>query len=96
MFQDDVEGKKLNQAPGADELLAEFHDKFIAVCKEMYDYGKSQKELRDKEVQEFWKCLNDAKNSNTEEATNAINAFMEYKKTVIFKSFIKLYSHHII
>lgn len=82
LFAEDAEGQKLNMIPGADELLAEFHDKFVVVCKEMYSFGKSQKVLRDKEVGDFWKCFNDAKNSNTEEATRDIEAFMEVKKKV--------------
>ena len=82
LFAEDAEGQKLNLIPGADELLAEFHDKFVVVCKEMYQFGKSQKLIRDKEVSDFWKCFNDAKNTNTEEATFAIEAFMEIKKRV--------------
>lgn len=84
LFSEDTEGQKLNMIPGADELLAEYHDKFVAVCKEMYEFGKSQKEMREKEVGEFWKCFNEAKDTNTEEATAAINAFTEYKKIVIY------------
>ena len=82
LFSEDAEGQKLNLVPGADELLAEFHDKFVVVCKDMYAFGKSQKEVRDKEVNEFWKCFNDAKNANTDEATRAIDAFMEIKKKI--------------
>lgn len=79
--------------PGADELLAEYHDKFLTVCKEMYDFGKGQKDYREKEVGEFWKCFNDAKSSNTEEATTAINNFIEYKKIVIqFKHLALIFS----
>ncbi len=82
LFQEDNEGQKLNLIPGADELLNEFHDKFVNVCKEMYAFGKSQKELRNVEVNEFWKCFNEAKNKNTDEATKAIEAFIEIKKKV--------------
>jgi len=82
LFSEDAEGQKLNLVPGADELLAGFHDKFVVVFKEMYAFGKSQKEVRDKEVSEFWKCFNDAKNANTDEATRSIDAFMEIKKKI--------------
>ena len=82
MFNEDPEGQKLNETPGADELLNEYHDKFVAVCKEMYAFGKSQKEMRTKEVDEFWKCLIEAKQANTEEATIEINRFTEWKKKV--------------
>ncbi len=82
LFTEDNEGQKLNMTPGADELLTEYHDKFVAVCKEMYEFGKSQKIVRVKEVEEFWKCFNEAKTANTDEATVHINAFIEYKKNV--------------
>lgn len=82
LFGEDPEGQKLNTVPGADELLADYHEKFINVCKEIYDFGKNQKDLRQKEVDEFWKCLIEAKNLNTDEATNAINVFTEWKKNV--------------
>ena len=82
LFKDDAEGDKLNQIPGADELLAEYHEKFQAVCKEMYEFGKEQKRLRQIEVEEFWKCLNDAKRANTDEATISINVFMEFKQKI--------------
>lgn len=80
MFSEDPEGQKLNETPGADELLNEYHDKFVNVCKEMFTFGKAQKELRRKEVEEFWKCLMDAKQANTEEATKEINIFTDWKK----------------
>ena len=82
LFAEDNDGQKLNMTPGADELLAEYGEKFVVVCKEMYEFGKAQKILRVKEVEELWKCFNDAKIANTEEATVFINVFIEYKKTV--------------
>ena len=82
LFAEDLDGQKLNMTPGADELLTEYHDKFVVVCKEMFDFGKSQKLVRLKEVDEFWKCFNEAKIANTEEATHFIDAFVEYKKIV--------------
>ena len=82
LFQEDIDGQKLYWIPGAKELYDEFREKFVIVCKEMYDFGKSEKIARDKEVNEFWKCFNDAKISNTQDATLAIDEFVEYKKIV--------------
>lgn len=82
LFQEDADGQKLYSIPGAKELYDEFLEKFVAVCQEMYDFGKSQKIIRDKEVGEFWRCFSEAKTSNTDEATRAIDAFIEYKKMV--------------
>lgn len=80
LFSEDGEGQKLNETPGADELLNEYHDKFVNICKEMYTFGKSQKEIRKVEVEEFWKCLSEAKDLNTEESTKEITVFTEWKK----------------
>ena len=82
LFKEDPEGDKLNNIPGADELLTEYHDKFLLVCKAMYEFGKKEKKTRHAEVAEFWRCLNEAKRHNTEEATAAINSYMEVKKKV--------------
>ena len=85
LFAEDPEGQKLNLIPGAGELLAEYSEKFVSACKELHSFGKEQKDMRQKEVDEFWKCLREAKKNNTEEATNAINLFNEWKKKVEFE-----------
>lgn len=88
LYNEDSDGQSLNRTPGANELLTDYHDKFVSVCKEMYDYGKAQKDLRENEVNEFWKSLNEAKKNNTDEASEAINIFIEYKKNVKKKIYI--------
>ena len=90
LFSEDPEGQKLNMIPGADDLLADYHEKVVNVCKEIYEFGKNQKDLRQKEVDEFWKCLIEAKNLNTDEATNSINVFTEWKKNVFINEKIFL------
>ncbi len=82
LFAEDTEGQKLNETPGAAELLNDYHDKFVNVCKEMFAFGKEQKDTRMTEVKEFWKCLLEAKELNTLEATKQINIFTEWKKNV--------------
>jgi hypothetical protein len=61
--------------------------KFVEFSKEMYAYGIKQKDVRDKEVNEFWKCINDVKESNTQDATRMINEFMETKRRVKYFNF---------
>ena len=48
LFSEDPEGQKLNMVPSADELLADYHEKVVNVCKEIYEFGKNQKDLRQK------------------------------------------------
>jgi hypothetical protein len=83
LFVEDIEGKRLNEMPGAEELLTEFHDKFLETCQSIFEFGQAEHEIRKKEVDEFWKCLNEAKDNNTEEATKIIAEFTEVKKKII-------------
>jgi hypothetical protein len=39
MFKDDVEGQKLILVPGADELMANFEQKFTGIVHSMFDFG---------------------------------------------------------
>ena len=83
LFSEDPEGQKLRNIPGGEELFNEFMLKFVECSKEMYVFGIKQKDVRDKEVGEFWKCINDVKQSNTLDATRMINEFMETKRRVL-------------
>jgi hypothetical protein len=39
MFKDDIEGQKLILVPGADELMAQFEQKFTAIVRTMFEFG---------------------------------------------------------
>ena len=82
LFAEDQEGQKLHMIPGAETFLTEYHDKFLLICKEIYEFGKKQKEMRDKEASDFWACFNEAKKLNTEESALAIKSFSDIKKKV--------------
>jgi hypothetical protein len=39
MFKDDIEGQKLILVPGADELMAQFEQKFTGIVRTMFEFG---------------------------------------------------------
>jgi hypothetical protein len=39
MFKDDTEGQKLILVPSADELMANFEQKFISIVHTMFEFG---------------------------------------------------------
>ena len=39
MFKDDIEGQKLISIPGADELMAQFEQKFNGIVRSMFEFG---------------------------------------------------------
>ena len=39
MFKDDTEGQKLILVPGADELMANFEQRFITIVHQMFEFG---------------------------------------------------------
>lgn len=55
---------------------------FTEICKSIFDAGLSKHEERAQEVNEFWKCINEAKTENKSDGMNFITTFLEYKKSV--------------
>ncbi|CAF4269784.1 unnamed protein product, partial [Adineta steineri] len=79
MFKDDSEGQKLLLVPGADELVAQIEEKFVAIVHTMFEFGLKEKETRDKEIDDFWICVNEAKDENTRRAAVIVDEFKEYR-----------------
>ena len=80
MFADDAEGQKLNYMPTVDEILIDYREKFIGICKQIFDFGLVEYETRQKEVTMFWECLNEAKEENKKEGMTHIEEFYDFKK----------------
>lgn len=95
MFKDDVEGQKLILVPGCDELMTQFEQKFVAIVHSMFEFGLKvrvriierkiycvivqEKDLRDHEIEDFWICVNEAKNDNTRQAATIVDEFKSYR-----------------
>ncbi|CAF3347660.1 unnamed protein product [Rotaria sp. Silwood2] len=87
MFKDDVEGQKLILVPGSDELMTQFEQKFNAIIYSMFEFGLKEKEIRDREIEDFWICVNEAKNENTRQAAAIVDEFKTYRST-LFQHFL--------
>lgn len=82
MYSDDTEGKKLKEMPGVDELVVTFKEKFVNICKQIFDYGLQENEKRQDEVNQFWECVEEAKTENKDAGMGHIENFMTMKKKV--------------
>ncbi|XP_071507614.1 dynein regulatory complex subunit 3-like [Diadema antillarum] len=83
MFADDPEASKLAALPGVDELLAVYKDKMVAICQQVFQFGLQEHEKRCKEVEEFYSCVQEAKEENKDMAVQKIAEFNKYRKKVM-------------
>ncbi|KAK6171385.1 hypothetical protein SNE40_019585 [Patella caerulea] len=83
MYAEDSDGQRLNEMPGVDELLAGFKEKFLGVCQKIFEYGLSENEKRQAEVNQFWECVEEAKTENKEAGMKIIGTFFEERKRVL-------------
>ena len=103
MFQEDREGQKLLLVPGADELIEQFEQKFVATVHSMFEFGLKvggrathqshnillsrcqEKEIRDREIEDFWICVNEAKDENTRRAAAIIDEFKVFRVKLLVR-----------
>ncbi|XP_052068480.1 dynein regulatory complex subunit 3-like [Mytilus californianus] len=83
LYTEDAEGKKLAEFPAISELIESFREKFVAVCYQIFEYGIKEHEKRQLEVNQFWECIEEAKNENKLLGMKAIDEFMVMKKKVL-------------
>ncbi|XP_022092308.1 dynein regulatory complex subunit 3-like [Acanthaster planci] len=82
MFHDDPEAPKLAALPGVDELLVVFKEKMVGICKQVFDHGLAEHAKRQREVEEFYTCVKEAKVENKDMGIVKIQEFNRYKKKV--------------
>ncbi|XP_046348948.1 dynein regulatory complex subunit 3-like [Haliotis rufescens] len=80
MYDEDAEGKKLNEMPGVDELLIVFKENFVRICHQIFDYGLQEHSKRQDEVTQFWECVEEAKSENKAMGMRTIEDFIADKK----------------
>lgn len=74
LFEIDVEGRAmLDMDDGSDseevnEFYIEYEDAFINICKEIFFIGQQQFVNRQEEINQFTKCVDDAKRDNQKES----------------------------
>ncbi|CAG5132951.1 unnamed protein product, partial [Candidula unifasciata] len=76
MYADDLDGQKLNEMPGADEIV----EKLLEVCNRLFEFGLEEREKRKEEEQMFWDCVNEAKAENKQMAMDAIYEYSKEKQ----------------
>ncbi|XP_071814847.1 dynein regulatory complex subunit 3-like [Apostichopus japonicus] len=80
LFSDDPEAQKLASLPGVDELLLVYKEKMVGICRQVFNFGLQEHEKRQKEVNEFYSCIEEAKTENKEMGTSKIEDFNKYRK----------------
>lgn len=85
MYSDDVEGQRLKEMPGVDEILVVFSEKFTAICQQIFQYGLQEFEKREAEVDLFWSCVEEAKGENKQSGMDALDQFMAEKKQMFLE-----------
>ncbi|KAJ8037161.1 Dynein regulatory complex subunit 3 [Holothuria leucospilota] len=80
LFTDDPEAQKLASLPGVDELLNTYKEKMVAICQQVFSFGLQEHEKRQKEVSEFYACVEEAKKENKEMGVTKIADFDKYRK----------------
>ena len=62
--------------------LFTFREKFVGICYQIFEYGIKEHDKRQAEVNQFWECIEEAKNENKQLGIKAIDEFMLMKKKV--------------
>lgn len=63
-----------------------FKEKFLEVCKKLFQFGLEEHEKREEEVNMFWKCVNEAKVENKQLEMAAIDEYITEKEKVSLPS----------
>ncbi|XP_071963999.1 dynein regulatory complex subunit 3-like [Antedon mediterranea] len=80
MFTDDPEAVNLAALPGVDELLLSYKEKMVVICQQVFEFGLKEFDRREHDVQEFYACIQEAKDENKKDAINEIKKFNQYRK----------------
>ena len=64
-----------------------YEEKFMSVCKKVFEFGMKEHERRMKEVEEFHTCLAEAKEENKKLSSKLVDAFEGYRKKVCVVTF---------
>ncbi|XP_063171018.1 dynein regulatory complex subunit 3 [Candoia aspera] len=75
MFAEDPEAPKLTYLPGVPALLETYKNKFVDICKTLFEYGLQQHEKREAEIAIFYECLSEALQDSQDQGTRIIQDF---------------------
>ncbi|XP_049778951.1 dynein regulatory complex subunit 3-like isoform X2 [Schistocerca cancellata] len=84
LFENDGDGQALLKMDDeVVEVCNEFHDEFCAITHKLFDLGLKQYKIRESEIEQFSKCVEDAKDKNAKQLERIRDTFTE-KKALIY------------
>jgi len=83
MFDEDAEAEKLLQLPGVSELVASYKEKFIVICKKIFEFGLKERIKRKAEVDSFFTALYTGVENNLLGSVKHITEFDTTKTKVL-------------
>ncbi|KAF5304098.1 hypothetical protein FQA39_LY01883 [Lamprigera yunnana] len=84
MFENDKDGKALlNLSKDCQERYENYKEQFCKYTLEIFDMGQVQYRIRKKEVDQFFECINNAKQKSQQESIDKMEGFL-LKKTDMF------------
>ena len=82
MFEEDTEAPRLGQLPGVEELIETYREKFVEVCKKLFEFGLQGRIKRKEETESFFTAMYEAVQNNLNESVRYIEDFDAKKTTV--------------
>ncbi|XP_049808232.1 dynein regulatory complex subunit 3 [Schistocerca nitens] len=84
LFENDGDGQALLKMDDeVVEVCNEFHDEFCAITQKLFDLGLKQYKIREAEIEQFSRCVEDAKDKNAKQLERIRDTFTE-KKALIY------------
>ncbi|XP_047113375.1 dynein regulatory complex subunit 3 [Schistocerca piceifrons] len=84
LFENDGDGQALLKMDDeVVEVCNEFHDEFCAITQKLFDLGLKQYKIREAEIEQFSRCVEDAKDKNAKQLERVRDTFTE-KKALIY------------
>ncbi|XP_059835820.1 dynein regulatory complex subunit 3 isoform X1 [Hypanus sabinus] len=80
MYAEDVEAPKLLLLPGVSEFVEQYKIEFTEICQKLFKYGLEAFNTRNKEVDCFLECLQEANEENQQNGIKIIKEFEDKNK----------------
>ncbi|XP_078414658.1 dynein regulatory complex subunit 3 [Cetorhinus maximus] len=80
MFSEDPEAPKLLMLPGVPEFVETYKAEFTNICQKLFHYGLKGFDTREKELEHFLECLQEAVEDNQQKGVKIIKEFEEKNK----------------
>ena len=88
MFEDDPEASRLSQLPGVEELIESYKEKYVEVCKKLFEFGLQGCVKRKEETESFFTAIYEAVQNNLNDSVEHIDKFDRNKTKVSISWFV--------